>query len=91
LQLKYFTIKDYESIEEFVLRIRFEVKGEYYCQSISPVMGKGVQVMTVVNSNLTNPVKLEVNTDDIDELHEYYPLIKVREKSNKIKQLRRFI
>lgn len=84
MEFKYFTIKDYESIKDFIRRIKFEIKGNYYHQSISPIMGKGIQIMTIIDETLQNPIKLEVSMYDIDELCEYYPLNQIKEKANRI-------
>ena len=71
MNLKYFSIKDYEEIGTFLMRVKFEVGTlDLSIKSISPIMGKGVQTLTLVSGINGDVVKLEVPMTMIDELKE---------------------
>ena len=83
MNLKYFSIKDYEKIGTFLQRVKFEIShlNDYIIQSISPVMGRGVQTLTLVSNTLGTTVKLEVPEDMMDELKSHFEIASFNEKA----------
>ena len=76
--MKYFTKKDNETMKEFIRKVGFEARGQYYRQDISPILGKGVQIMSIVNESLANLIKLEVSMYEIEQLSDYYQPLSAR-------------
>jgi len=82
--LKYFTIKDYETISLFLQRIKHETGHlDYTYFSCSETMGKGVQVLHLVSqTNLNEELKLEVYKDDMLELKKKFEIAALNEKKH---------
>ncbi len=80
--LKYFTIKDYETIPLFLKRIKYEMGHlDYTYFSCSPPVGRGFQVLHLVSqSNLNEELKLEVYEDDMPELKKKFEKTILNEK-----------
>ncbi len=72
--LRYFTIKDYENVHSFLNRIKYEIGYlDFSITSCSEVMGKGVQVLSLVSAtDITDVIKIEVFEDQMNELRESF-------------------
>ena len=84
-ELKYLTIKDYETISIFLKRVKHEMGHlEYTYFSCSPPVGRGFQVLHLVaQNNLNEELKLEVYQDDMDELKKQFQVASLNEKAKK--------
>lgn len=84
--MKYYTIHDYETIKDFIKRIEFSIKGKLYMQEISPILGKGIQVMSVIPESMDEIIKLEVSIYQMDELAEYYQPLSFKPKASRARR-----
>ncbi len=82
LTLKYFTINANETIQEILRRAKFEIRGlsDYEVTAISPLMGRGVRVISLTNVTFTSQVKLEVYEDQVEEVLKRFTKAEIHNK-----------
>ncbi len=89
LTLKYLTIQNNETVQELLRRAKFEVSGlySYSISTISPIMGKGVRVISLVNSIFTSQVKLEVYENQVKDILEKFKKTEIHNKPKKTQRM----
>jgi len=86
MELKYFTINSKETTQELLRRVRFEVKAleDFTVSDISELMGRGVRVITLINTTFSSKVKLEVLEIQVDEILEKFKTSVIHNKPLRI-------
>ena len=85
--MKYLDQKLNENIEDFTRRLKFEIRIErYFIHDVSSIMGKGIQVITLVNETLSNTIKIEVSMYDLEEITNLFKHLSMKKTVKRIKR-----